>query len=72
MSDRAASPFRRGLDSLWTVLSRPQNGKPLLREIDGLRFLAILGTILTHKATFLSKHAPAGLAGLASGDLSAS
>lgn len=51
------------------MLSRPQNGKPLLREIDGLRFLAILGTILTHESTFLSKHAPEGLAGLVSSDL---
>lgn len=61
MAESGHSGLRRARDACWEALARPRQGKTLLREIDGLRFLAILGTILTHESTFLAKHG--GLAG---------
>lgn len=36
--------------------SRPTSHTPLIRELDGLRLIAILGVIGTHLVTFLGKH----------------
>ena len=69
MAERAETRTRRGLDACWEALARPHGGKTLLRQIDGMRFLAILGTLLTHEATFLSKHAAPATAALVPDDL---
>lgn len=69
MAERPETRTQRRLDACWDALARPHSGRTLLRQIDGLRFLAILGTIVTHVATFLSKHAAPATAALVPHDL---
>jgi peptidoglycan/LPS O-acetylase OafA/YrhL len=55
----------------WTLgkLARVTSGDGLIYEIDGLRLIAILGTIITHQSTFMLKHGPAGTRDLVAGNL---